>query len=80
MAIGILLALLGGAFVCLQNTFNANVKKQVSVWSLRRLFCFSDFWLHWPRGSLLKAAGYLNSRHSRGFGSAAYLASASLPA
>ncbi|KIL51415.1 membrane protein [Jeotgalibacillus alimentarius] len=37
MVIGILLALLGGTLVCLQNTFNANVKKQVSVWSTTML-------------------------------------------
>ena len=43
MAIGILLALLGGAFVCLQNTFNANVKKQVSVWSTTALVLLLGF-------------------------------------
>ncbi|WP_088006949.1 DMT family transporter [Indiicoccus explosivorum] len=37
MAIGILLALAGGMFVALQNTFNANVKKRVSIWSTTAL-------------------------------------------
>ncbi|TWT08108.1 DMT family transporter [Planococcus sp. CPCC 101016] len=43
MALGILLALMGGAFVCLQNTFNANVKKQVSVWSTTALVLLLGF-------------------------------------
>lgn len=37
MVIGIFLALIGGTLVCLQNTFNANVKKQVSVWTTTAL-------------------------------------------
>lgn len=43
MAIGILLALLGGAFVCVQNTFNANVKKKVGVWSTTALVLLLGF-------------------------------------
>ena len=43
MAIGILLALLGGTFVCLQNIFNANVKKKVSVWATTALVLLLGF-------------------------------------
>ncbi|AIY05420.1 hypothetical protein Plano_1455 [Planococcus sp. PAMC 21323] len=43
MAIGILLAFIGGAFVCVQNTFNANVKKRVSVWSTTALVLLLGF-------------------------------------
>lgn len=43
MAIGIVLALLGGTFVCIQNIFNANVKKKVSVWSTTALVLLLGF-------------------------------------
>lgn len=43
MAIGIVLALAGGIFVCLQNIFNANVKEKVSVWTTTALVLFLGF-------------------------------------
>ncbi|MEZ0482074.1 DMT family transporter [Planococcus sp. SSTMD024] len=43
MVLGIILALSGGVFVCLQNIFNANVKQHVSVWSTTALVLFLGF-------------------------------------
>ncbi|MFP8782937.1 DMT family transporter [Planococcus plakortidis] len=43
MLIGIILALSGGALVCLQNIFNANVKQHVSVWATTALVLFLGF-------------------------------------
>ncbi|PSL41018.1 transporter family-2 protein [Planomicrobium soli] len=57
MAIGILLALVGGAFVCLQNTFNANVKKRVSVWSTTALVLFLGFAASFAAGLAIEGAG-----------------------
>lgn len=37
MAIGMLLAVFGGMLVCVQNTFNANVKQKVGAWSTTTL-------------------------------------------
>lgn len=37
MAIGITLAVLGGMLVCIQNTFNANVKQKVGAWATTTL-------------------------------------------
>ncbi|TFE00133.1 DMT family transporter [Jeotgalibacillus sp. R-1-5s-1] len=57
MIIGILLALLGGAFVCLQNTFNANVKKQVSVWSTTMLVLALGFLASFAAGLAFEGSG-----------------------
>lgn len=43
MVVGIILALSGGVFVCLQNIFNANVKQHVSVWTTTALVLFLGF-------------------------------------
>ncbi|MBU9673400.1 DMT family transporter [Planococcus sp. CP5-4] len=43
MVLGIILALSGGVFVCLQNIFNANVKQHVSVWTTTALVLFLGF-------------------------------------
>ncbi|MDN5710696.1 MAG: DMT family transporter [Planococcus sp. (in: firmicutes)] len=43
MVLGIILALSGGVFVCLQNIFNANVKQHVSVWATTALVLFLGF-------------------------------------
>ncbi|WP_227394882.1 DMT family transporter [Jeotgalibacillus aurantiacus] len=56
MIVGILLALLGGAFVCLQNTFNANVKKQVSVWSTTMLVLALGFLASFAAGLAFEGA------------------------
>ncbi|MCM3281121.1 DMT family transporter [Exiguobacterium sp. MER 193] len=37
MAIGMMLAVIGGMLVCVQNTFNANVKKRVGAWATTTL-------------------------------------------
>ena len=37
MAIGITLAVIGGMLVCIQNTFNANVKQKVGAWATTTL-------------------------------------------
>ncbi|EIM05943.1 hypothetical protein A1A1_13752 [Planococcus antarcticus DSM 14505] len=57
MAIGILLALLGGAFVCLQNTFNANVKKRVSVWNTTALVLLLGFLASLAAGLTFEGSG-----------------------
>lgn len=57
MAIGILLALIGGTLVCLQNTFNANVKKQVSVWSTTALVLGLGFAASFAAGLIFEGAG-----------------------
>lgn len=57
MAIGILLALMGGAFVCLQNTFNANVKKRVSVWSTTALVLLLGFVASFAAGLVFEGSG-----------------------
>lgn len=43
MVVGIILALSGGVFVCLQNIFNANVKQHVSVWATTALVLLLGF-------------------------------------
>ncbi|WP_135449608.1 DMT family transporter [Planococcus citreus] len=43
MVVGIILAVSGGVFVCLQNIFNANVKQHVSVWATTALVLFLGF-------------------------------------
>lgn len=80
MVIGILLALLGGAFVCLQNTFNANVKKQVSVWSTTALVLLLGFLASLAAGLAFEGSRLFEFQAQPGSGSAAYSASASLPA
>lgn len=57
MALGILLALFGGTLVCLQNTFNANVKKQVSVWSTTALVLGLGFAASFAIGIAVEGAG-----------------------
>lgn len=57
MALGILLALIGGTLVCLQNTFNANVKKQVSVWSTTALVLGLGFVASFAIGIAVEGAG-----------------------
>ncbi|TWT09239.1 DMT family transporter [Planomicrobium sp. CPCC 101079] len=57
MAIGIFLALVGGGFVCLQNTFNANVKKRVSVWSTTALVLLLGFIASFAAGLAFEGAG-----------------------
>ncbi|AQQ53389.1 DMT family transporter [Planococcus lenghuensis] len=57
MAIGILLALVGGILVCLQNTFNANVKKQVSVWSTTALVLGLGFAASFAAGLMFEGTG-----------------------
>ncbi|WP_033541814.1 DMT family transporter [Planococcus sp. CAU13] len=56
MALGIFLAIIGGAFVCLQNTFNANVKKQVSVWTTTALVLFLGFAASLAAGLIFEGA------------------------
>lgn len=60
MALGILLAILGGAFVCIQNTFNANVKKRVSVWTTTALVLFLGFAASFLAGLIFEGAGLFN--------------------
>ncbi|MBX0314059.1 DMT family transporter [Planococcus glaciei] len=57
MISGILLALIGGGFVSLQNTFNANVKKQVSVWTTTALVLFLGFAASFVAGLVSKGSG-----------------------
>lgn len=57
MALGILLAILGGAFVSIQNTFNANVKKRVSVWTTTALVLFLGFAASFAAGLAVEGAG-----------------------
>lgn len=56
MAIGIFLALIGGALVCVQNTFNANVKKRVSVWSTTALVLLLGFAASFAAGLAFEGA------------------------
>ncbi|TCI25407.1 DMT family transporter [Exiguobacterium sp. SH5S13] len=37
MALGMMLAVMGGMLVCVQNTFNANVKQRVGAWATTTL-------------------------------------------
>lgn len=37
MALGMILAVMGGMLVCVQNTFNANVKQRVGAWATTTL-------------------------------------------
>ncbi len=60
MAIGMLLALLGGTFVCVQNTFNANVKKKVSVWSTTALVLLLGFVASLAAGLAFEGAALFN--------------------
>lgn len=57
MALGILLAVVGGTLVCIQNTFNANVKKQVSVWSTTALVLGLGFAASFAIGMAVEGAG-----------------------
>lgn len=57
MALGIFLAIIGGAFVCIQNTFNANVKKQVSVWTTTALVLFLGFAASLAAGLIFEGTG-----------------------
>lgn len=57
MALGIFLAIIGGAFVCLQNTFNANVKKRVSVWTTTALVLFLGFAASLAAGLIFEGTG-----------------------
>lgn len=60
MALGIFLAIIGGAFVCVQNTFNANVKKRVSVWTTTALVLFLGFAASLAAGLIFEGAGLLS--------------------
>ncbi|TWT26010.1 DMT family transporter [Planomicrobium sp. CPCC 101110] len=57
MAMGIFLALIGGAFVCVQNTFNANVKKRISVWSTTALVLLLGFAASFSAGLAFEGTG-----------------------
>lgn len=57
MALGIFLAIIGGAFVSIQNTFNANVKKQVSVWTTTALVLFLGFAASLAAGLIVEGKG-----------------------
>lgn len=57
MALGIFLAIIGGAFVSVQNTFNANVKKRVSVWTTTALVLFLGFAASLTAGLIFEGTG-----------------------
>lgn len=57
MALGIFLAVIGGTFVSIQNTFNANVKKQVSVWTTTALVLFLGFAASLAAGLIVEGTG-----------------------
>ncbi|MFC4713018.1 DMT family transporter [Planococcus dechangensis] len=57
MAIGIMLAIAGGVFVCLQNIFNANVKQHVSVWTTTALVLFLGFFGSFAAGLAFEGTG-----------------------
>ncbi|MFC3212399.1 DMT family transporter [Planomicrobium okeanokoites] len=57
MALGIFLAIIGGAFVSIQNTFNANVKKRVSVWTTTTLVLFLGFAASFVAGLAFEGTG-----------------------
>lgn len=57
MALGIFLAIIGGAFVSIQNTFNANVKMRVSVWTTTALVLLLGFAASLTAGLLFEGAG-----------------------
>ncbi|WP_084243678.1 DMT family transporter [Planomicrobium okeanokoites] len=57
MALGIFLAIIGGAFVSIQNTFNANVKKRVSVWTTTTLVLFLGFAASFVAGLAFEGIG-----------------------
>ncbi|MGM0896972.1 MAG: DMT family transporter [Bacillota bacterium] len=57
MVLGIILALSGGVFVCLQNIFNANVKQHVSVWTTTALVLFLGFFGSFMAGLAFNGMG-----------------------
>ncbi|MCM3609854.1 DMT family transporter [Planococcus sp. MERTA32b] len=57
MALGIFLAIIGGAFVSIQNTFNANVKKRVSVWTTTALVLLLGFAASFVAGLAFEGTG-----------------------
>lgn len=57
MVLGIVLALSGGVFVCLQNIFNANVKQYVSVWTTTALVLFLGFFGSFVAGLAVNGIG-----------------------
>ncbi|WP_214890453.1 DMT family transporter [Exiguobacterium sp. s142] len=62
MALGMMLAVMGGMLVCVQNTFNANVKQRVGAWATTTLVLALGFLASLLIGLMSEGSALFNLR------------------